>query len=88
MLRSSALPRSIHVRIDDESDAALGLLRSQPGVGTDSEAVRRALRDAGERLRGRASLREEAAALAADPADLDEARAVRELLDELAPERG
>lgn len=78
------MARSIHVRLDDESDGALGLLRGLAGVDTDSEAVRHALRDAGDRLRGRASLQAEVAALAAHPDDLEEAREVRALMEELA----
>ena len=79
------MARSIHVRLDEESDGALGLLRGLPGVETDSEAVRRALRESAGRLGARSALRAEAAALATDPLDLQEAREVRELMDDLAP---
>jgi Arc/MetJ-type ribon-helix-helix transcriptional regulator len=79
-----AMPRSIHVRLDEASAAALGLLRAE-GL-SDSEAVRVALREASDRRRARAALVAEARALAADRADLAEARAVRELMAELAPE--
>lgn len=80
------MARSIHVRLDDESDAALGLLRGLPEVETDSEAVRRALRESAERLGTRSSIRAEVAALVADPRELAEAREVRELMDDLAPD--
>ena len=78
------MPRSIHVRLDEASAVALGLLRAE-GL-SDSEAVRVALREAADRRRARGALLAEARALAADRADLEEARAVRELMAELAPE--
>jgi Arc/MetJ-type ribon-helix-helix transcriptional regulator len=78
------MSRSIHVRLDDAADAALGLL-SADGL-SDSEAVRAALREAGERRRTRAALAAEASALAADPGERAEARHVRELMAELAPD--
>jgi hypothetical protein len=77
------MPRSIHVRLDEASALALGLLRAE-GL-SDSEAVRVALRETADRRRARAALAAEARALAADRADLEEARAVRELMAELAP---
>lgn len=77
------MSRSIHVRLDAAADAALVLLRAD-GM-TDSEAVRVALREAGERRRTRAALAAEARALASDPDDRAEAREVRELMAELAP---
>ncbi|MEA2129076.1 MAG: hypothetical protein QOJ85_1967 [Solirubrobacteraceae bacterium] len=78
------MARSIHVRLDDAADDALRVLRT--GGLTDSEAVRAALREAGERRRTRAALAAEAAALAADRDDRAEARRVRELMAELAPD--
>ena len=80
------MPRSIHVRLDEASVAALGLLRAE-GL-SDSEAVRVALREASDRRRARAALVAEARALAVDGGDLAEARAVRELMAELAPDAG
>jgi len=76
--------RSIHVRLDDAADAALGLLRA--GGLTDSEAVRVALREAGQRRRTRSALAAEVNALAIHPEDNTEARRVRELMGELAPQ--
>lgn len=78
------MPRSIHVRLDDTSALALGLLRA--GGLSDSEAVRVALREAADRRRARMALASEARALAADRDDLAEAQEVRELMSELAPE--
>jgi len=79
------MSRSIHVRLDEETVLALEVLRGLPGVGSESEAVRRALNDAADRQRTRSAMRAEAGALAADPEDLAEMREVRELMDELAP---
>ncbi len=78
------MPRSIHVRLDDAADGALAVLRA--GGLSDSEAVRVALREAGERRRSRAALAAEVQALASDSDDRAEARQVRELMAGLAPE--
>ena len=77
------MARSIHVRLDDEADAALRTVRG--GAMTDSEAVRAALREAALRRRKRSALAAEVAAVMADPADRREMAEVRELMDELAP---
>jgi Arc/MetJ-type ribon-helix-helix transcriptional regulator len=78
--------RSLHVRLDDSSAAALGIVRSD-GL-SDSEAVRTALREAAARRRTRTSIAAEVRRLAADDADRAEMLAVREQLAELAPEPG
>jgi hypothetical protein len=75
--------RSLHVRLDDSSAAALEVVRA--GTMTDSEAVRTALREAAARRRVRSALREEVRRLAADDGDREEMRVVREQLAELAP---
>ena len=77
------MPRSLHVRLDDASAAALDIVRA--GGLTDSEAVRTALREAAARRRVRSVLREEVRRLAADEADREEMRIIREQLAELAP---
>jgi hypothetical protein len=77
------MSRSLHVRLDDASAAALDVVRS--GGMTDSEAVRTALREAAARRRASASIREEVRRLASDEADRDEMRIVREHMAELAP---
>jgi hypothetical protein len=77
------MARSIHVRLDDASAAALELVRG--GAMTDSEAVRTALREAAMRRRTRSALREEARRVATDEADREEMRIVREQMAELAP---
>ncbi len=78
------MARSLHVRLDEASAAALAVVRNAGGL-TDSEAVRMALREAAARRRRRSELREEVARLAADEADREEMRIIREQLAELAP---
>ena len=77
------MPRSLHVRLDDASAAALEVVRA--GGLTDSEAVRTALREAAARRRVRSALREEVRRVAAGEGDREEMRMVREQLAELAP---
>ncbi len=77
------MPRSLHVRLDDASAAALDVVRA--GEMTDSEAVRTALREAAMRRRTRSALRDEVKRLAADEADREEMRLIRDQLAELAP---
>lgn len=77
------MARSLHVRLDDTSAAALDVVRA---VGmSDSEAVRTALREAAARRRTRAALREEVQRVARDEGDREEMRIVREMMAELAP---
>jgi Arc/MetJ-type ribon-helix-helix transcriptional regulator len=76
--------RSLHVRLDDSSAAALSVIGNE-GL-SDSEAVRTALREAAARRRTRASIVAEVERLAGDEADRAEMRAVREQMAELAPE--
>jgi len=78
------MSRSLHVRLDDSSAAALSIISN--GGLSDSEAVRTALREAAARRRVRSSLVAEAERLAADDADRAEMRAIREQMAELAPE--
>ncbi len=77
------MARSLHVRLDDGSEAALGIIRGE-GL-TDSEAVRAALREAAVRRLARSAIREEVSRLAADEGDREEMRVIREQLAELAP---
>ena len=77
------MARSLHVRLDDASAAALDVVRA--GEMTDSEAVRTALREAATRRRTRSAIREEVARLATDEADREEMRLVHEQLSALAP---
>ena len=75
--------KSLHVRLDDASEAALDIVRAA-GM-SDSEAVRTALREAAARRRARSAVREEVRLVAADEADRDEMRVIREQMAELAP---
>ena len=78
------MSRSLHVRLDDSSAAALSVIRSD-GL-SDSEAVRAALREAAARRRARTSIVAEVRRLAADEDDREEMRIIREQMAELAPE--
>lgn len=85
MIRATvaAMARSLHVRLDESSAAALDVVR---GAGmTDSQAVRTALREAAARRRARSAIREEVERLSADEGDREEMRVIREHLAELAP---
>jgi len=75
--------RSLHVRLDDASAAALDVVRA--GGMTDSEAVRTALRESAARRRARSAIREEVLRVAADDHDREEMRIIREQMAELAP---
>jgi hypothetical protein len=77
------MARSIHVRLDDVSAAALEVVRAS-GM-SDSDAVRTALREAAARQRARSALREEVLRLTADDADREEMRIIREQMADLAP---
>jgi Arc/MetJ-type ribon-helix-helix transcriptional regulator len=79
------MARSLHVRLDDSSAAALRVVRGD--VDTDSEAVRTALREAAARRRKRSSLVAEVERLTRDEGDREEMRIVREQLAELAPDQ-
>ena len=76
--------RSVHIRLDDASAAALDLVRA--GAMTESDAVRVAIREAAARRRARAAIRDEVRGLAADDLDRDEMRAIREQMADLAPD--
>ena len=77
------MARSLHVRLDDASEAALRTLRAQ-GL-SDSEAVRIALQEGAARRLSRSALVEEVQRIASDEADREEMFAIRDHLAELAP---
>jgi hypothetical protein len=77
------MARSLHVRLDDDSAAALEVVRAE-GLN-DSQAVRTALREAAARRRSRGAVREEVRLLAEDAADREEMRVIREQMAELLP---
>jgi len=78
------MSRSLHVRLDDSSAAALQVIRG--GAMSDSEAVRTALQEAAARRRTRSSIAAEVERLATDESDRTEMRIIREQMAELAPE--
>jgi len=78
------MSRSLHVRLDDSSVAALQVVRG--GSMTDSEAVRTALLESAARRRARSSIAAEVERLAADETDRTEMRVIREQMAELAPD--
>ena len=77
------MARSLHVRLDETSASALDVVRADGMTG--SEAVRTALREAAARRRVRSAICEEVRQVAADEADREEMRIVREQMAELAP---
>ena len=77
------MARSLHVRLDEASAAALDVVRA--GGMTDSEAVRTALREAAAHRRVRSAIRDEVRRLAGDENDREEMRVIREQMAELAP---
>lgn len=78
------MSRSLHVRLDDNSAAALRIVRGDSL--SDSEAVRTALLESATRRRTRSSIKAEVERLAADEADQTEMRLVREQMAELTPD--
>ena len=77
------MARSVHVRLDPVTEAALDVLRA--GGLNDSEAVRTALREAAVRRRSRPALEAEAALLTAIASDRAEMESVRNHLAGLSP---
>jgi len=80
------MARSIHVRLDDASAAALEIVRATEM--SDSEAVRTALQEAAARRRVRSTIAQEVAELAGDREDRAEMQLIREQMAELAPTPG
>jgi hypothetical protein len=78
--------RSLHVRLDDATAAALDVVRAE-GLN-DSDAVRTALQEAAAHRRSRSAVRDEARRLAADADDAEEMRLIRQQMDELSPPLG
>jgi Arc/MetJ-type ribon-helix-helix transcriptional regulator len=79
-----SVSRSLHVRLDDSSAAALSVIRN--GGLSDSETVRTALRETAARRRTRTAIAPEVRRLAGDENDRAEMRTIREQMAELAPE--
>jgi hypothetical protein len=77
------MARALHVRLDSDSEVALGTLRAE-GLN-DSQAVRLALVEARARRRQRAALRKESMRLAKDSADRKEIASIAAEFDGLTP---
>jgi Arc/MetJ-type ribon-helix-helix transcriptional regulator len=80
-----AVSQAISVRLDDESERALRALEAS-GLSR-SEAIRSSLVHAARRLRRRAELAAEVAALEADTADREEMSSVAVLMESLRAPR-
>lgn len=76
------MARTVQARLDAPAEDDLALLRNEGH--NDSEAIRLALHEAGDRRRRKSALRLEAERAASDPDDLAEARRVREEMDAVA----
>jgi Arc/MetJ-type ribon-helix-helix transcriptional regulator len=76
--------RTVQARLDDVAEGDLALLRGE--AGSDSSAVRLALRESAARRRRRSALRREAQLAAGDERDLAAAREVMADMEALAPE--
>jgi Arc/MetJ-type ribon-helix-helix transcriptional regulator len=75
------MAQAISVRLDDEAERALERLEAT-GLSR-SEAIRRALVTAADRLRRRHELAAEVAALEADESDREEMRSIAGLMESL-----
>ena len=76
--------RTVQARLDDVAEGHLALLRGE--AGSDSSAVRLALRESATRRRRRSSLRAEAQEAAGDERDLAASRDVMADMEALAPD--
>ena len=81
---ASMASRIVRARLDQASERGLSTLMREGR--NESQAVRTALTEAGERRSRRAALAAEVARLAADPLDTAERRAVMADMDSLAPD--
>jgi hypothetical protein len=75
--------RTVRARLDEASERALSVLMREGR--NESQAVRAALTEAGQRRARRSALAAEVARLAADPCDTAERRAVMAEMDAIAP---
>ena len=84
MSYDAGMARTVQARLDDVAEGDLALLRGE--AGSDSSAVRLALRESAARRRRRSALRHEAQQAAIDERDLAESRAVLADMEALAPD--
>jgi Arc/MetJ-type ribon-helix-helix transcriptional regulator len=78
------MARTVQARLDDVAEGDLALLRGE--AGSDSSAVRLALRESAGRRRRRSALRREAQQAAIDERDLAASREVMADMEALAPD--
>jgi len=76
--------RTVQARLDDVAEGDLALLRGE--AGSDSSAVRLALRESAARRRRRSALRREAQDAALDDRDLAASREAMADMEALAPD--
>jgi Arc/MetJ-type ribon-helix-helix transcriptional regulator len=77
-----SVARTVQARLDDVAEGDLALLRGE--AGSDSSAVRMALRESAARRRRRSALRREAKQAATDDRDLAASREVLADMEALA----
>jgi predicted transcriptional regulator len=82
LLYMASAPPPLSIRLGSEGLSALDEIARGRGVGR-AEAVRQAIAETAQRDRRRAGLAAEARRLMADPAYLEEARQVANLMEEL-----
>ena len=78
------MARTVQARLDDVAERDLALLRGE--AGSDSSAVRLALRESAARRRRRSALRREAQEAAIDERDRAASREVLADMEALAPD--
>ncbi len=84
MSYDAGVARTVQARLDDVAEGDLALLRGE--AGSDSAAVRLALRESAARRRRRSALRREAQQAATDDRDLAVSREVLADMEALAPD--
>ena len=84
MSYDGGVARTVQARLDDVAEGDLALLRGE--AGSDSSAVRLALRESAARRRRRSALRREAQEAANDERDLAVSREVLADMEALAPD--
>jgi hypothetical protein len=80
----AGVARTVQARLDDVAEGDLALLRGE--AGSDSSAVRLALRESAARRRRRSAVRREALKVAMDERDVAASRQAMADMDALAPD--
>jgi hypothetical protein len=80
----AGVARTVQARLDDVAEGDLALLRGE--AGSDSAAVRLALRGSAARRRRRSALRHEAHQARSDVSDVAASRAVMAEMEALVPD--